>query len=217
MGLIVTTWHWGTKYPSYYVDRLAAGVRKHLRAPHQFVVLHPDESDKELLRVPGCFVRLRMFDPAWQQKNGLQPGDRIINIDLDSVVTGSLDGPFQDRGESFKILAGVNSINPCPFNGSLMMIRAGMHPEVWSEFSLEKASLIPHHEFPDDQGWIHTLLPGAVTWRPGLIDGIYAFQKPGWPRSNQLPNRATLVVFPGYRDPKMYEHLPWVRDHWSHV
>jgi hypothetical protein len=51
-------------------------------------------------------------------------------------VTGPLD-PLFDRKDDFTILQGINTTNPCPYNGSIWMLKAGARPEVWSEFSLE--------------------------------------------------------------------------------
>ena len=96
-----------------------------------------------------------------------------------------------------------------------MMLRAGAHSEVWSDFTLEAAQQVPFFEFPDDQGWIHHKLPGAAGWQVGTSSGVYAFQKPGWPKGDTLPKDASIVAFPGHRDPKKFVNLPWVHDNWK--
>ncbi len=211
--LIICTWFWGTKYAGIYVDRLRAGVHRHLRQPHEFMVFAPEPDDGPLLERPGCFARLRMFSPEWQRRQGIDPGDRIVCMDLDSVLTGPLD-PLFDRPEPFVILQGANASNPCPYNGSLMMLRAGYAPHVWDTFSLEAAARTPFYAFPDDQGWLAAVLPRQAGWRAGADSGVYAFMKPGWPAGNRLPPGARLVVFPGWRDPLRFEHLPWIKEHW---
>lgn len=217
--LIVVTWLWGTKYSQEDVIKLQAGVKRHLKQDHRFIVAHPRPEDKELLT--GCFCRLRMFSDEWQIENNIHWGDRIVCMDLDSVVTGELDVLF-NRPETFMILQGANAANPCPFNGSLMMIRAGWHEEVWKDFSLDKAKTIPYYEFPDDQGWLHYKLPNSSGWKVGSASGVYAFMKPGWPKAESrvglvdggLPADARLVVFPGWRSPQKFNHLEWVKKHW---
>lgn len=225
--LVVTTWLWGKKYGADDLRKLAAGVKRHLGEPYRFLCLTDDLSrepiqgvdyrpipDPHLVDHRGCVVRLRMFDPRWQFIREIYPGDRIVCMDLDSIPTGPLD-PLFTRPETFMILQGANAANPCPFNGSLMMLRAGSHPEVWSEFSLEALATIAFHEFPDDQGWIWHKLPNASGWKAGAQSGVYAFQKPGWPNgSDDLPADARLVVFPGWRDPSKFTHLSWVKEHW---
>lgn len=226
--MIVCTWFWGTKYDPMYVRRLAAGVKRHLKYPHRFVVFADRFIEgvetkpilapyKVLLDTKGCFVRLQMFSRQWQEANGIEPGERIVNIDADSVITGPLDQLF-DRPESFVILQGANAHNPCPFNGALTMIRAGTHylQDVWSSFSLEAASKVPFYEFPDDQGWIWHKLPDAKGWMVGGESGVYVYQKPGWPTDAgpDLPQGARVVTFIGKRRPELLTHLDWVKENW---
>jgi hypothetical protein len=137
-----------------------------------------------------------------------------VCIDLDTVITGPLDGLF-DRPENFIILQGANASNPCPFNGSLMMLRAGARPDVWRDFSLKAAGSVPFFEFPDDQGWLWHKIPDAAGWKAGSESGVYAFQKPGWPKDDRLPADAKIVAFPGWRDPSKFANEPWVRQHWA--
>jgi hypothetical protein len=178
--LHVVTWWWGDKYPAHYVERLRDGLRRHLRQPYRLLCMvdrllerpaltgvgYRQILDHDLIAQPGCFARLRMFDRDWQFAREIAPEERIGCIDLDCVVTGPLD-PLFDRPESFVILQGANAANPCPVNGSLMMLRGAAHQDVWSDFSLEAARQVPFHEFPDDQGWIAHKLPGCAGWQAG--------------------------------------------------
>lgn len=211
--LIVSTWLWGNRYGPEYVQRLQAGVRKHLTGEYRFAVFTPDERDKLFTKIPGCLARLRMFEPEWQKDNGISEGDRLVSLDLDLIVTGELD-PLFERPEPFLILQGANAANPCPYNGSVMMLRAGAHPEVWTEFSLAAITKLQFYAFPDDQGWLAHKIPNAAGWKAGSESGIYAFQKPGWPKGDALPKDARIVAFPGKRDPMQFRHLDWVKTHW---
>ena len=220
MALVVCTWLWGAKYGREYVERLRAGVARHLTQPHKFVVFEPEPEDKHLTEKPGCFCRMRMFSPEWQANKIIT--DRLVCIDLDTVITGALD-PLFDRPEPFVILQGGNASNPCPYNGALMMLRAGAHPDVWSDFSLEAASKVPFDSFPDDQGWLWHKVPNAAGWKTGSEHGVYVFRKPGWPGfsdrrhsipDDSLPQGARLVTFSGWRNPKTFRHLKWVRENW---
>lgn len=224
--LAVCTWLWGDKYGPEHVIKLKNGLDRHLKQPFRFLCVTerervwtpwPDTErhtirDPELLAYKGCFVRLRMFDYGWQQDHGID--DRLVCMDLDTIVTGELD-PLFDRPDTFVILTGANSINPCPYNGSLMMLRPGHHGEIWSTFSIEAALEMPCYEFPDDQEWLSRKLPLAGTWQAGRKSGVYAFRKPGWPPGQlELPKNARMVVFPGRRQPSDFTHLEWVRRFW---
>jgi hypothetical protein len=212
VDLTIVTWIWGKKYSGHYISRLERGLRTHLRRPFRFVVCSPYPTDEPLWK--GCFCRLRMFSPSFQRHYGIEAGMRVACLDLDIVVTGELD-PVFDRRESFVIFQGANVANPCPFNGSVMLFTAGKHCDLWENFSLEKAASIPFYKFPDDQGWIHHVLPQAAGWQCGKASGIYAFRKNGWPRDDRLPADARMVAFPGARDPSHFQHLPWIREHWQ--
>lgn len=204
-------WRWGSKYGPEYVDRLQAALFRNVSKVFMFHVWEPRPEDRYLTEIPGCFARLRTFDPKWQKDQCIREGEKIVCLDLDLVVTGSLDGLF-DRAEPFVILQGVNAKNPCPMNGSLWMLRAGYRPDVWSEFSLDLASKIVFDSFPDDQAWFWDMMPDAGAFGPE--QGVYAFQKPGWPKGDALPKDARIVAFPGWRDPAKFTNLEWVRRHW---
>jgi hypothetical protein len=223
--LIVTTWLWGERFTPDDVRKLRAGVARNLREPHLFVCFTDCRFeidgvyafpilDLGLTQIPGCFARLRLFDPEIQNLlfPVADPTNRIVNIDLDSIITGPLDclfGGYQD----FIILQGANLANPCPYNGALWMLRPGVHPEVWREFSPAVASTIAHHEFPDDQGWLWHKVPNAAGWPVGAASGVYVFNKRGWPPGDMLPAGARVVTFVRH-SPDEFVRLPWVRKHW---
>lgn len=224
----VITWLWGDKYGVRDVNRLAHAVFKHAKSCNRFVLFSDSierladlDSQVEQERIPdlflrgrGCFPRLRMFDRTWQMSNGFFD-EPIVSLDLDVVIVRSID-PLFDTPEQFLILQGANAANPNPFNASVMMLRPGFRPDVWSDFSIAAAEQTKYYEFPDDQGWIWHMLPDAAGWRVGSKSGIYAFEKPGWPKGSQaLPEDARLVTFIGKRKPVQYTYLPWVQEHWE--
>lgn len=217
------THHWGDKYGLNYVQKLAAGVKRHMAASYRFICLSEnpisipgvesrpiDFDDLYLTKRPGCFVRLKLFDPEYQKRLGLT--GRIVSLDLDAIICGPLE-PLFDRPEPFAILRGINTTNPCPYNGSLWMLRADHRPDVWADFSPDAAAKVPYHAFPDDQGWLWYKFPDAPGWGP--IDGVYGFKKRGWPDGDGLPANARIVAFPGWRDPERFQHLAWIDKNWT--
>lgn len=223
--LTIAAWLWGDSYGEHYVRKLASAVKRNLKQPHRFICITDRHrhlpgieqvqfQDKQgLTKIPGCFSRLQLFNPAFQELCCIKPGDRVANLDLDMVVTGPLDLLFL-RDDDFTILQGINTTNPCPYNGSIWMLRAGARPDVWSDFSLENYHDIGvrYHAFPDDQGWFDYMMPGAGAWGPET--GVYGFKKQGWPSGDDLPPNACIVAFPGWRDPAKFSHLKWVAENW---
>lgn len=224
MALFVCSWLWGTKWGSFYADRLFAGLDRNLTQPFRSVLITDqpinggadivcpiEDEDLALLQHPGCLVRMRMFDRAWQERIGAGAGDRIVNIDVDSVITGNVDSLF-DRDGEFTIMQGFNTTNPNPYNGSLWMFRAGERHDVWEDFSYDAVSKLPFHSIPDDQQWLRHKFPDAAAWT--TEDGVYAFKKRGWNEGRRkLPDNARIVAFPG-RDPAKYPDVRWIKQHW---
>lgn len=228
--LVVATYLWGSSFSPLDVEKLAAGLQRNLRQDHRFVVVTDEPmrfdeaqfpaiaiplADRHLLTMPGCFARLRLFDPVFQGRIEIACGkfDRLACVDLDTVVTGDCD-PLFDRPKSFVIMQGGNSSNPNPYGGALMMLRPGEHQEVWSEFSLDAAAQTPHYVFPDDQGWLRAKIPNAAAWKVGRESGVYCYRKPGWPGGDELPAGARMVTFRGNNPPAKHAQLDWVKQHW---
>lgn len=221
--ITVVTWRWGTKYGPAHVANLKAGVARNLTLRHRFVCVTdqndspgeawPIEDPGLLGHRDGCYARLRMFDPVWQLKRGIE---RLVCLDLDMVITGSLDALF-NRPHAFMILHG-NHFNPCPFNGSVMMIDRCARPEVWKRFDIGKAEKVSHIKGRwrgTDQTWIAHMAPDAPGWT--YKDGIYGYEKPGWPvpgGAGWLPRDARIVTLNGKRDPSTQPD-PWVAQHWK--
>jgi hypothetical protein len=188
--LNVCVWMWGTKYNEDDLAKLSAGLRRHLKQPYRLLCMtdrilgrrdvvgasYRQILDHELLAVKGCFVRLRIFDPYWRFLREIRPGERIVVMDLDTVITGELD-PLFDRPEPYVIMQGANAANPCKFNGALQMLTAGHRDDVWTDFSLDAATKGPFYAFPDDQGWIWRKMPDAAGWKVGAEHGIYVYKK----------------------------------------
>jgi hypothetical protein len=92
-------------YGVEHVIRLQRMVARHLSLPHRFVCISDQDVPgvetlplwPDLAELGGCYRRLKVFDPAFTML-----GDRFAVMDLDCVVTGSLDEMFS-RTEPFVI------------------------------------------------------------------------------------------------------------------
>lgn len=220
--LTFVTYAWGNKYSNEHIIRLKNGIARNMKAVHRFAVVSDDgrriddaevwripPEDLHLTRIPGCLARLRLFDPAYLEKYN---ADRIVVMDLDSVIISNLD-PLFEPDEPFLIFQGANVSNKCPYNGSTWLLQRGYRPDVWEDFTLKAASKVPFFKFPEDQAWIAYKIHNAKGWKSGT-HGMYAFKKPGWPRNDKLPADARIVTFVASKDPEQYVHFDWVREHW---
>lgn len=172
---------------------------------------------------PSCYRRLKVFS----RDMGEVLGPRFICLDLDVVITGDLS-PLLDNPHPF---VGWRNPNPMwPLNGSMFMLSAGAHPEVWESFdpvtSPSTSNLAGCRG--SDQGWMSYVLGRDVpTWDQN--DGVYSFQDEIlrsrstvvrgklFPRTPHLPDNAKVVIFHGAIDPwsPLAEKMaPWVKEHY---
>lgn len=241
--LEVVCWKWKPQrqYRSHFgpeaVNVLRRMVARNLQLPHRFTCITDDATgiDPEVRIIklwndyadipspsgphnPSCYRRLRMFAPDAVDLIG----ERIVSMDLDTVITGDLT-PLFDRDDDFVIWGG-QSIQPhlrvpfCWYNGSLMMLRAGTRTKVWDEFDPVRSPSIAHraNSRGSDQGWISYVLgKGEKMWTDA--DGVLSYRNHIHPRGHQLPKHARIVAFHGKHDPWMASVQamdPWIKEYY---
>lgn len=163
-------------------------------------------------KYPSCYRRLRMFAPDAAQLFG---GERLVSVDLDSVITGPV-APLFDRPEDVVLYGETHPTTY--YNGGLFMLRAGTRTKVWTDFdpqtSPQQSRAAGQHG--SDQGWLSFCLgPREAKWTKR--DGVYSYRNEIQKRPGQtLPADARIVSFHGLHKPwamQMREY-PWVAEHW---
>jgi hypothetical protein len=213
--LTVLTWFWRqpggrAAYTPEHVAIWASMVRRNLSMPHRIaVVTHEDISipGVETIRPPREFEAVRI--PTWGERKPqchrrlvmFRPdaahwfGERFACMDLDCVIGRPLD-PLLDRREDLVLLKGTASSRP--YNGSLMLMTAGARPQVYHDFTPEKAEEAGRLFCGSDQAWLaHCLGWGEATW--GEADGVVHFRS-GYRAGRPVPR---IVFFPGSLKPWM--------------
>ncbi|HQR71223.1 MAG TPA: hypothetical protein PLE54_11505 [Burkholderiaceae bacterium] len=233
-----------SKFTSEHVNTLAAMVARHYRSPHRFICITDDPTGLEVEHYPlwdtysdmrnptwpegpSCFRRLRVFDRTFASI----AGPRFICLDLDMVITGDVT-PLFDRPEPFLMMR--THLPHIPLCGSMFMMNAGVHQEVWDDFARNPAAAIAAMQKAgcrgSDQAWmtyrLGTKVPGwgnedgvysymQLAPRIGKRRGVGAFQYT--PKLAKLPEGARIVIFTGKPDPWDKEALdvaPWIREHY---
>jgi hypothetical protein len=151
----------------------------------------PNATGKHL---PSCYRRLKLYDYETQRNLGIDKGDRIMGLDLDTLITGDLrevvDTPGLYVGWHLK-----NKHQRWVFNGSLQIFTAGTLQDIWSDFDPKKS---PREAFlagfyGSDQSWLSYKLverPGAVGLKYPLVSS--------YPLQNRLIGElkaATKIIF----------------------
>jgi hypothetical protein len=240
----VVTYFWtpdfGSRYTPYSTDSvrlLQKMVERHLSAAHEFIVVTDDteafSSDPKIKSVPidwtthvpgTCFVRLHTFSPMARD----QLGDRILRLDLDTVIVGDL-APLVERDEDLVLWRNParwwmekqglryahRKEHPYGFwNGSLILHRTGTMQHLWSGFEPQSPQ-----KGDDDQYLSKMLGPDLPHWDQD--DGVYRLENghPRWRGSGvtgSLPENARIVFFPGSKKPWLPEVVssaPWINQH----
>lgn len=223
--LTVCAWYWvqpecRAKYEPLHIAIWADMVRRNLSMPHRLAVVTLEDieipgveiirppREFEELRVPSwpdwrpqCFRRLVMF----RHDAARYFGSRFVCMDLDCVVGGPLD-PLFSGGEDFRIAVGTAAGRP--YNGSMLMLRAGSRPQVYEQFTPGGALEAGQRFVGSDQAWLaHCLGPGEATW--GQDDGLVYH---GLPMRPMTPRR--VMFYPGKQKPWDELRDPWVRRHY---
>jgi hypothetical protein len=243
--LSVVTYLWSpdaeSRYSAYTADHvqlLQRMVKRHLSIPHRFIVVtdRPEQfaGDDEISAVPidwtthvpgTCFVRMFTFAPHAREALG----ERVLRIDLDTVIVGSLDA-LVDRDEDLVIWRNPSRWwmekkqmyynnrsreHPyCFWNTSLLLHSTGTLPHLWADFDPEALKGID-----DDQHLSKALGPDLPYW--DQENGVYRLENGhrrwrGSGANETLPDNARIVFFPGKKKPwlpEVMEQNPWISDH----
>lgn len=151
----------------------------------------------------GWYYKLMLF------KEGLFPaGDRIVFLDLDTVITGNIDPLLQYDGE-FAILQ--DFMDAKRYGPGVMAWRADTWPALWQNY---EAAGFPTHLDLGDLTWIND------TWRRAgykpdvlqdIMNGVYSYRihcKAG------LPADARIICFHGLPRPHQVRDT-WMGRHWN--
>lgn len=213
----------GQVYDWMYVEKLYHGLQTHLNG---LVRLHVfTEANRS---VPQPFIKHSLQDwpdvrgakAAWWYKLQMFRPDvgvgRMFYLDLDVIITGSLDWVWRTDPrwfwaiKDFKFLwrrgwTGINS--------SAMIWTAAQARRIWQDFSAQDLSTL-RRRYHGDQDYLSTLLPEdalryldpgrILSWRWQIKDGGLDFEtrdyrKPG--TDVEIDPETSLIVFHGHPKP----------------
>jgi hypothetical protein len=225
-----------TQFTAEHVNTLYRMVLRHYRYPFRFSAITDDASGilpqigiiplwfdyAELSspygeRHPSCYRRLKLF--SREARDFI--GERIVCLDLDTVVTGDL-APLWHRPEDVVFFKGQWGAVGKPnsrqhYNGSMFLLKAGSRPQVWEKFHPRLSPRTTRNAGlgGSDQAWYaHILGANEAVW--GKKDGVYSFRNDIATNNNRLPSDARIVLFHGRRDPWDEEcrTINWVQRHY---
>lgn len=213
---------WGTRYPSTFVNRLFAGVTRHLHRPFRFVcvtddpsglaqgidaVPFPEKPNRFPQSWPNIFVKLIVFRNGFAGLFG-----PTLFLDIDQIVTGDLDCFFDYRPGEFCIIHNwiewrKRLFRPVPKigNSSCFRFEAGNSDYIYQTFLREMSQALDRHIFRTEQAFM-THAAQKVNWWPE--EWVRSFKRScerPWPLNLFQPPRfvpgTRILCFHGRPDP----------------
>ena len=230
---------WGTKYGPEYVNRLYAMVRRHLRGDFRFVCLTDDStgirSEVQCLPIPALDLPPGIPERGWtklatfsKDLHGLR--GTALFLDVDVVITGSLDDFFTQPGE-FLIIHDYKRPWRITGNSSVYRFELGAHPDVLEYFRGHFAEI--RQKFRNEQAYLSDFLhrQGKLQYWPAAWCPSFKYHGiPPWPtnywRAPFVPAGARIVIFHGECNPpdalagrrnRRFRYIrpaAWVAEHW---
>lgn len=225
----------GYTFGPRHVALVQSMVKRNLTMEHEFVcvtdwVEAPRHTENGIRWVPidwrkhvggTCFVKLMLHRPDIA---GLL-GRRILYLDLDCVVTGSLND-IVARGEDAVFWRNPNwsaGGRRAFYQGSMQLFTAGGRSELWTDFDpAETPKWVNRRYGGAEQAWISERLPHTEAhWTDA--DGVYGAGRMFRDRMDKglppgdLPENARIVFFPGNRmpdQPDVQEQYSWIKEHY---
>lgn len=213
----------GAKYPFGYVVKLRNMIERHTggRLDVRLVCLTDqpercrgvdfiDISDEKL---PGWWAKMALFKFNWRS------GHRVVFLDLDTVIVGSLIPllhvdlhPFRfGICDNFARLAGSTNW-PCKYNSSVMVLDAQMDDVLWRRFNAQRGLMEANARYGDQMVIEHLIYPDAVLLQHRLPAGYFlnyrnlTEEPPQWP---------TAIVNFGGKSRPHNSPLQWVKQSWT--
>lgn len=235
---------WGTAYGADYANTLHRMVQRHTARPLRFVCFTDDPSGLEHGIVAEPLPAIDLPEThrwkAWRKIALTRPGvgglsGNVLFLDLDVVVTGSIDAFFDHAPEAtYCVIENWTQMGSGIGNTSVFRLTVGAHPEVYDTLMADPAGTVARH--PNSQTFKSRTIAAKTFWpRNWCISFKHTLLPPfplNWVATAPLPADARVVCFTGFPNPdhardgrwpekvwykRIKKHVrptPWIAEHW---
>lgn len=229
--------NWGTKYGPRYINRLYGMVARNITPPFRFVCFCDNfegiRPEVDCQPLPGLSFELP------KTKKGIWPKSQLWNekladlegpvlfIDLDVVVTGSLD-PFFEFGSPDDVILAPNPSNPLERLGQTSVYRfpVGKLKPILDKFAENPQQIAEEYKY--EQRYVTRNAPGGIKmWPKYWVAHFRRDCRRTFPLNYFLAPKLTgemcIVIFPGDLHPDdaingyYYQDTQIHRTPWEHV
>ena len=234
---------WGTRYGADFVNRLNAAVLRNTVRPTQLVCLTDDPKgiDKSVRCEPIPDINLPnelVVTPwrklvLWQDNLVGLTGD-ILFLDLDLVITGSIDDMFDYEPGRFCVIENWTQTGKKIGNTSCFRWKIGTQTHIFDQLKTEQNRILSTYRI--EQVYISREVTDMVFWPEMWCASFKHTLLPKWPlnffKTPPLPEATKIVAFTGKPDQdeallgkwpvksawkRLYKHVrptPWIAEHW---
>ena len=222
--------NWGTKYGPRFINRLYAMVARNITPPFTFTCftdnpagIRPEVLTEPLPEIPveipktkkGIWPKARLWGPKLGSLSG-----NVLFLDLDLVITGSLDDLFT-YGDPDGVVLSRNPAKPFERLGQTSCFRfpVGKLLPLQEKFCANPAAIA--EEYGYEQRFVTRNAPGGITLFPRGWVRHFRYQclptfPLNWVIAPRLPRDTRVVIFPGGVHPEVAIRGGWVgREGWS--
>lgn len=205
----------GKLYGPHYVNILHASLRRHATLDFRFVCFTEDRDglDPAIEARPlpywlrGWWNKIPLFAPPQCIEN-----DQIIAIDLDVVITGSIDWLLNFRADfcGYKMIARSEPT----YNGSLWTLKPGCYQNVWFNFQ-ECADEIMSGNY-SDQEWISQQIKDGKYFQDWFPRKVAGYRADYLEKGKGVPDKETSIwLFHGFPKPlEAAKTVGWIKENW---
>ena len=228
MTVTVTCVYWGNKFSLDYVYNLKAAVERNTTVPHKFVCYadrYIPNVETRILRpgYEGWWNKLQLFDAA------NKVSDRVVYLDLDTIITGNIDWLLNDRSWFMGIedVGAVNTHQPHLKNvlqTGVMAWDFDPNSLIWNTFVLSYDMVVDTYR--GDGEYLSSLVNPyhRTLLQHKYRNALKSYKYDVYP--NKLMDETSIVVFHGrpsieqaftetIKTPMAtYEPQEWIKDYW---
>lgn len=217
LNIVCFLWHgdrWSEDDDGHeYVNRLYRSVQRNLTIPHNFICLTnmPDGLEDGIIIRPlhapswkGCLPKVCMFDPLL----GLR--GQVLSLDIDVVITGSLDELAGYRG-NFAVRSSF--ADPRLLDGDIVGFKVGYRTNaVWNPLKLDPKK-VEHITGGRERYWYRHVFGNDMDKWQELYPGQLLSYKRHIRRTGVLPEDARIVSCHGRPRPHEIDE-EWAINNW---
>lgn len=234
---------WGTRYPAKYANTLWSMIKRNTKRDTRLICYTDDTNglDPEIIAYPMPTIQLPEWrkNSTWkkialwrEQLDGIE-GD-VLYIDLDVVITSSIDEFFDYKPEStFCVIENWTQFGTGICNTSVYRFKVGAHTYLFEKMNSDPKAILA--KYPNSQTFISYEIKEKEFWPALWCQSFKHTMLPKWPlnliKAAPLDENTKIVCFTGHPDPdealegrwkapwykKIYKYTqptPWIAEHW---